>query len=283
MDRSTLRPEPLSGYTGGSSCFDEGLPSNAVVPRSKIDVLINEVANTLNPRGFFDGRLHPEFVNSTINNTLDGDGRDRTLDRIRMENGSIVAPNLLQPNGKDLTTSVLEVPELSQRKNNLSIYNDERSYLVDSSIGGQTKPGATPTQTLLTMKSEVDALRQHTLELEAELARYKNLQGDTSKKIDSSSSELQQERNERYRWMQEAERLKRENDTLKWSCSRLEADKAALNKALGDLKTQRDQVGTQRMQVVAIRNFLLALELERIRLLYLEKENECNGLKVGEP
>jgi len=228
--------------------------------------------------------------------------RDKERDKIRMENGAVIEPHMViydNSNGNDLNTNVLDIPELNQRKNNLSIYHDERAGIPDVNMRPKNvvTPVNLPPQNYEPpgyLINEIAALKERIDQLEKmnqDLMNKLRLTGDQGEALARLASELERERQERLKWMLEATKLrkeydlmvynlKKENDMLKFNVNRLEQEKISLLKALSDLKRHRDQAGIQRMQIVAIRNFLLAVELERIRRIYVDKERECEGIRV---
>lgn len=207
-----------------------------------------------------------------------------------------MAPKLATAGEKDLNMSVISIPDRGPMKNDLSIYDESRSQLVPTNLRPRDNqsipvPDFNFPQYNIRQQEELNQTKTLVQQQQAEYDRLANsLQQkdqECAAKIQSVNSSLQaaltdlnKERQERLQFMLEADKLRKENEVLRYHNSRLEVEKNTLNKALGDLKRQRDQAGVQRMQIVAIRNFLLALELERIRLMFLEKEQECDLAKV---
>ena len=209
----------------------------------------------------------------------------------------MIAPKLATANEKDLNTSIMDMPERGLMKKDLSIYDDNRSMLVPTNLRPKDTQILPPTDFNLPhyVTKQSEELEKTKIQVQQKQSNYDMLatsfqekDRDTAMRLQALNSTLQvalddltRERQERLRYVLEVDKLKKENDSLKYQNSRLEKEKNSMNKALGDLKRQRDQAGVQRMQIVAIRNFLLAVELERIRLMYLEKEQECEVAKVG--
>lgn len=243
--------------------------------------------------------------------TIDTNARDR----IRMDNGSVAQPNLIKHPGVGIDPFMLDMPGLSQsNNNNLSVYHKERSKIAEfaskspvlgsngstvqevngnvqnnpqsslnSSISNNKKSGVEDDKLLMKYYRQVDELKTQVIQLEQEKSSLSSKLKNAESQIElmsKSHNESQTSKNEQYKYMLEAQNLKKEVDSLKYFNSKLENEKNALSKALADSKLQRDQMGVQRMQVVGIRNFLLAIELERIRMMYLEKEKECEQAKV---
>lgn len=196
----------------------------------------------------------------------------------------------------DLNTTVLKVPKVGYTNSEISVHSESRMRPVDVTMRSapvEESPYQTGTQVsyiekhkeeLRRSNAEIDILREENSRL-SKMVNNGSVNGQENvirmaSQLQSCMDQLERERQERLRFMLQADNLAKENQGLRYSNSRLEMEKTTLNKALGDLKRQRDQAGVHRMQIIAIRNFLLALELERIRLLYLEKEQECDAVKV---
>ncbi len=237
-----------------------------------------------------------------------------------MENGSLVEPTMIRPGGPDLNSSLIDMPELNQRSNNLSVYHRERSRIVEPSKSQRDFVQAANNQILFDgfsahpyqeaptrtqayrstpsvddfqlaekfklQSNELESLRQRIKQVELENERLRSAARPSNQTVSSEAyfrlqKELDAERNQKRSELYELQSLRREVDSLKYANSKLEGEKQAYLKALGDLKKQRDQTGVQRMQVIAIRNFLVSVELERIRLMYLEKDRELETVKVA--
>lgn len=235
----------------------------------------------------------------------------------------MVEPTMIRPGGPDLNSSLIDMPELNQRSNNLSVYHRERSRIVEPSKSqrDQVQAASIPNQfdgfttqiyqesptktyhqarhksppsvdelqqtaTARLQAEELERLRQRIKQVELENERLRTTTRPSNQTVSSDAyfrlqKELENERNQMRSDLAELQTLRREVDSLRYMNNKLESEKQAYLKALGDLKRQRDQTGVQRMQVIAIRNFLVSVELERIRLMYLEKERELEAAKVG--
>lgn len=223
--------------------------------------------------------------------------KQRQENKIRATNGATIAPKLATANEKDLNSSIVEMPDRGPMKNDLSIYDENRSLLVPTLMRQRETPmqQANDFNFPLYATKQQEELEYTKLQMKQQQAEYSRLTSnlqqqdkDYASRIQTLNSSVQaayadvnKERQEKLQYLLEVDRLKKENEMLRYQNSRLEMEKGTLNKALGDIKKQRDQAGMQRMQFVAIRNFLLALELERIRLMYLEKEQECELARVN--
>ena len=231
--------------------------------------------------------------------------KESTLMKNKMQNkqkleiggiGEPVMDHTIQGDHGDLNTTVMKVPSTGYTNNETSVHSESRMRPVDISMRAapvEESPYNTGTQVSYIEKHK-DELRKSYAEVEMLKEENNRLQ----RVVQSGSNEadmnlmrvtsqfqacmnsLEREKQDRLRFMIDADNLAKENQGLRYTNSRLEQEKNTLNKAYGDLKRQRDQAGVQRTQIIAIRNFLLAVELERIRLMYLEKEQECASARV---